>query len=585
MPRVPEFSERRVQLRGLSTRGVGTRSSPDDFGAGIGEALQQVGGQAGRIEEQRLRKQRETLVQEYGVAASQFDTEKILGEALQTKGKEAFGVEQHYLDEFDRWHGSFIKDKSPEQQAMLETVAAKRRDLIRRQLLQHRFTQEEVYQQETAKAYQEQNMLEVSAYYMDPERVNTAIGNTVSSIRANSEGKDKAVVDLEVAKAKSKARYTVLSQMVMAKRPASQVKEYMERYQSELAAGGDLDNAQTIVQEYTATSEAQELTDSIMASHDNLQDALAAARNLEGEQRDAVTTRVKQRFAEEEAARNQLKQQTYDEAQRIVEESGDISGISPEMKMNLDSSQLHALETRARQVRDLQISGLEPVTDRTKFSKWIAQSIEDPDGFAEIDPYETFRQHADDADYQKLLSLQASIKSGRSGDLNTTMTVDFNERVATAARRSGVIGWDDKVSGLNSSKMKRYTAFRDRIALRIEEFEREQLGGKRKATGAEQQKIVNEALAETVTVPQSFAGIDYLWKDSEVPAAALQPDEAGRAIVPMSELDDRDRESLATLAQAYGYSGNLDDDTMQRLAAAVLLGDEQLQRDILSGAN
>lgn len=571
MPRVPQVTGPQQSLRGVDNRGLNFRAESTDFG--MGEAVQRVGGVAADVLEDQQRENRKTLLEEFGTAAYQWETQNIQGEALQKRGKDALGLSQTYTSTYDEWLGEYVAQLPEEDRELVQLAADARRAQVERTLVQHTGREWEAYQTETAEAYQSSELDAAIAYWDDPTRVEQSRANLKASVRANGKtrGESPEVTQRKLEKDDSVLTHGVLKQMV-ANGQVGEARRYLEK-RGDLLVGEEAVSAQKMVKDAEVRQSSQMQADAIVEQHDNLADALKAARGIQdAEIRDSTVTRVNQRFAEKEAARKRQEEESFRSAQATVEQTGDIDSIDPGVWIGLSNAQQSALESRARQVREKQVNGgLEPVTNRVAMSKWVAMAAEEPSEFVKMDPYEVFRPHTSDADYQRLVGLHQSITNGRDADLSTTNTIPFNTRVLNAAQRAGVVPVNSKAADWNDTQAQRYQRFMERASLEIEDYERK-IG--RKSTTNEQQEIINGVMVNTVF-------LDEWGSDPEVPVGALSVDELGKAYIPYAKIPQAERTEIEDMMRANGLA--VDQEMVQRLAAAYAAGDRAMFMRIMSG--
>jgi hypothetical protein len=175
-------------------------------------------------------------------------------------------------------------------------------------------------------------------------------------------------------------------------------------------------------------SSSQDQSDRIMEAHSDRGEALAAARAIKDpEIRDATTTRVNARFAELEAIDNERNDKAFTDAATLVEQKGSIDGIDVRTWQTvLTQSQRVALEARAKQLRD----GIEPTTDIALWYERRQEAADHPAAFAKRNLMDD-RHLLADGDFKGLAEIQAAIRDGNpkadqllSGVRTATQVVD-----------------------------------------------------------------------------------------------------------------------------------------------------------------
>lgn len=133
--------------------------------------------------------------------------------------------------------------------------------------------------------------------------------------------------------------------------------------------------------------------------------------------------------------------------------------------------------------------------------------------------YKEFRPVLDDVHLEKGYALVEKAR-GTATDKHLEI-ISTSERVKQAAIKEGII---PAVGKQNEDQVKDFAKFQADIDTRVREFERSELGGKRKATNEELQKIVDGVLINRVF-------IDQWGSDPERPVAFVETDDMANAYV------------------------------------------------------
>ena len=158
--------------------------------------------------------------------------------------------------------------------------------------------------------------------------------------------------------------------------------------------------------------------------------------------------------------------------------------------------------------------------------------------------YQQFRPYLDDSHLEKGYALIEKAQKKMSEDPARTYLTSQAEMLKNTAMSAGIIPWDGKP---NKSQIKDYAAFLQEGERRIQEFERVDLEGKRKATREELTKIIDTMVIDKVYSPNP------IWWDSEVPLWNLDDEsqegayvKVGKEEITLSRIPDEQRTLIIT---------------------------------------
>lgn len=288
---------------------------------------------------------------------------------------------------------------------------------------------------------------------------------------------------------------------------------------------------------------------------------MAALNGLPPEVREVASERLDAAWQQEDQQLSEL----YEAVQLEVESGTSFHDLPTRAVERLNADQIKALKSRSKT-----LAGAEPTMD---WRRWTEISTMSREELAQIDdPYTTLRPSLDDSHYEKAVNLIADAK-GSGGDINTSATLTFNQRVTNAAMQSGIIPADKTPARFSEEESLRFARFQNEGAQRIEAAERQQ---GRKLTGNEQQEILDEMLTETIMLDDAWIG-----SGSETYAWALEEDDLGDAYVPMGSIPKDDADFIRNLITGNGRVA--DNDTVQKAYAQYTLGNREQFQQIIRG--
>lgn len=182
---------------------------------------------------------------------------------------------------------------------------------------------------------------------------------------------------------------------------------------------------------------AQAAEDRIVQQHpDDERAALAEARKLTGEVRDQVVSRVQARFAEQRRVLREERSALVEEAEGIVERTGDWSQIPAPLWTQLADvpGAQTALKKQAQQMRD----GEEPETDWGLWTDITEMSARE---LAEADP-RLWRSRLAPQLYKEVTDRRAAVlgTGGRAGTAPEVSMTQIDRTLLTRARTMGLVG-------------------------------------------------------------------------------------------------------------------------------------------------
>jgi hypothetical protein len=290
---------------------------------------------------------------------------------------------------------------------------------------------------------------------------------------------------------------------------------------------------------------------------------MAAVEGLPANIRDDAKDRLKALHAVED----QQKAELFNQLQLEVERGGSFDDLPVEAVNQMDAKQMKALRSRSQE-----LAGVEIETD---WRKWTEVSTMSRTELAAIkDPYTELRPHLDDALYKKALTMVNEAKGiGTEGDApETSSTLTFNQMIKNSANLVGITPADKTPAKWDEDETLAYARFQNEAAARVEAWERQ---NGRKATGQEQQSVIDELLTETVMVDGGWLG-----GDEERYSFTLDEDDLGDAYVPIADIPTEDAEFVRNLLRSNGFTA--ENAVVQRAYAQYKLGNTEAFQKIIS---
>ena len=345
---------------------------------------------------------------------------------------QAFGAETMVAE---RWDTETAKVLSQIGDAEVRDLVTRRSNVLRQELVErarrHGLNQQEVV---AGEAYQRNqtddlNLLRTTPL-ADAESVVERIGLRAQD-RARTQGMDPEAMQAEVATARSKARLMQVNALVQNDQ-AEQALAFLERenVRGDMATD-DYDKARRLVEGETMEVRAQAGRDAIVAEYTTEAEALAAVKErYSGEMEQRVRQYVVQDFADRDRREREAVSANTDAALRGII---DGRGIPAEARRFLYENDPKTLDELTR-YQTTRARGEEPETDYEVFEDLLAQYVESPTEFAQVD-LAKYRNQLSDRHYEEL----TRYKVGQRGQRERVSPLAVNRFVWSEAKRVGII--------------------------------------------------------------------------------------------------------------------------------------------------
>ena len=225
-------------------------------------------------------------------------------------------------------------------------------------------------------------------------------------------------------------------------------------------------------------------------------------------------------------AMNDAIKQREDEAldtayKQLYSNGGDFSKLPANLRAAIPGDKMGAVMTFARQIA-------KDGTTVHQSEKWAEILSLPREALTSMTPIEFYRQYRpvlDDAHLEKgyaLLNEAKGVSDEKHLEIITTA-----QRIKQSAINAKILPATDKP---DEKQQKKFAQFNQLIDDRVRQFERIDLGGKRKANSEELQKIIDHTLMD-----QAFVSVDY-WLDSgPAPVGLMSPEEQDKAYVKVGD--------------------------------------------------
>jgi hypothetical protein len=479
------------------------RSGGGDVAAGglaVAEGIRKVAGVLGAIHESEMDKANSAVVTEAFGKLTERATQIIYDPqtgALSKHGVDARGV----ADQVERNLQDFAAQTeagltNQEQRRAFRGLAQRTLSEAQRELMRHELQEYETADQESTAALLDNIRARASTRFDQADVVENAADEVRVLARARGEraGWDAAQIEDQVRKELTKLHAPVFAQLV--ERDPEAARTYLDDHKDDLSPEAQVQFGRA-ADAGNLRKRGQEKTDRLWADrHGSLDLALQDAAEIANpELRDDVESRLRQRSADQNAALAQTEAQDTALADKYFTQRGTHNDIPVSIWSRLPSDKqgyfLREERFRNEGAPEMKVSD---VTDST-WNEWYAYKQLGPEQKVGVNLLTTFRRKVPDSMVMQAIEEQESYRNAlqRGGDRAPELTElqSRAQQVETAARRAGILPWDVQA---DETQKKDFSVFQSAADLAIRDFERNKLGGKRKATEDEAQPLIDRLL-------------------------------------------------------------------------------------------
>lgn len=585
--RVPTYDQPRVNQSGIPDARITAVPSPDAFGA---SAAQAVGHGIANI-----------ALTEQAHADDIFATAKAdelgrkrldyIGRIRAAKGENAFALPEQLEADWQKDSSDILATaRSGRQREALSQMVDNNWLHINGEMQSHIANERQQYDAEKTDSYIKTQGDIATAAATAPinpgeslEQYTARIADNVTSAAANARGaiimhglrngKPPEVLEQQEATVKSQMYANAVNAQLNQGNDRA-AKGLYDRF-GDLIVGDDKLRVEHSLDIASTRGESQRQADEIVAkAGDNMSEALAAVRKIDDPKiRAAAHDLVKEHFADTRQAQEDERNQLFLNADRAMTETGGDyrRAVPAEVEARLTGAQIDSLKQYSRRIRD----GEQPVMEEGDGKGWkLYLSVpSDPKALAKIpeaEIYAKYRPALDDPHFNRVVedwrNAREAVAKGdyKAPELSSTLT--FKDRIDNALRGGSapLIPPDKERSKFSGKEATLYGQFETAAARAIENYELTELGGKRKASGEEMQKKIDELLVNRVFIDKS----GY---DPSIPAGILTDEQKGHAYVPIDQIPKETLDEMRNIIRSNNRP--ITEDKLQRMRAARLMGD------------
>lgn len=536
MPTVPTYN-RQVQESALpSVRGT-PQAPAASFGIGTSmqKAINQFGNKAMAFMAQEKKNADDLAILEADKNLSSYESELVSG-ALNRKGKDTLGLEDEIMGSHTKYVNDTMKGMANNaQKSKFMQIAVSRQKAVQQQLNKHTATEMAKWDKDVTDTFISNERDNAVVNFDDPNKIAVSIQRQREAIMgyAQRNGIDPAVGKRNAKELESETHRQIINHHLSNGNDLA-AQGYYKAIEKNLTAE-DITKLKDDLREGSTRGEANRQLDKILAKTDDRAMALDMAKKEKNpEIRDLLTTKVNKAFDDKKKAKVESQQKLKEGIINMLQNNPGSSPrdvIPPEI--------WNYLSPKDR--KDVSNYLKDPVTDEKTKTDFLTMTPYERANISPVDFELKYKSKLSKDDKTLADKLYKEAKSGK----NLTSASSWSNKLENTFRRSNLISRPDKQKSKWSKD--EYKSFLDIEAKAREELESfEQIKG-RKATGAEQQEMLDNVLLDTVYL----RGQTWGWgsRRGEVVRATVTDDEKGRIYVPWDKIDKNNRVKIIQLLQ------------------------------------
>lgn len=502
MVTVPQYQPSVAARPALQTN-INVRATPDDFGAGVGRGIQNVGQGVGQVA------QAQSQVQELDDLASAKEADNSLaawardamyGENgyLTLEGKAAVDGRKGFETLFEEKRKEFSKGLTPGAMQKYGSASMARLDSAKQDVIVHAAQQRKVWVKEASAARADTFAEDALAGFADPARVDKSIAAGQAELRqqAQLEGWDAATLANKEAEYVSGIRKSVALRIAVTDPLAA--KKYAEDHATELTGPHQLDlevALSTDVKKEQAKQAAADILAAVQGGNGDVVTMLDAIQDPDV--RDMARATVSATMSLQDAAQKKTKEAATEQAYKMIETQG-VSpyDLPPEVTTVIGMDGMKSL----MEYWEKRSKGSVVTDDHTLYTLRSLYAS-DPIAFSQEDLFK-YRNDLSDQDWKEVNGWrQTAIQDQRKAiEDGITITGAFSQ-ATDALEGVGLttVGLD---GGNRQAAAQRIAKFQNVLSARMEEFKAKE---SRNPDQAEVQAMINQLLLPIVIqTPKDF---------------------------------------------------------------------------------
>lgn len=338
-------------------------------------------------------------------------------QATQLRGKDAYGAQQLVRDTWSKRSDEIRQNLSNDDQRLsFEGRASARYQSLLSSVAQHTETESKRYDAETTDAGLKLSLKSALDHYTDAAVVERSLADSkkIIDLFADHNGWSREERQQKQLEQTSQIHAGVIDMLLQDDKDIDATK-YFQAHANELDPKALL-QARDSLDVGSLRGEATRRSDSIVQSTATLGGALAeAAKITDPKLREATEGRIRRKYEDRAADERFQREEAYQQASDIVEQTRDLHRIPPALWLKLSPEEHNQLEHRLAQKRNPERS-----TDMNTYTSLLNMAGLSDSTRAEFEKLDLmkYRSQLDDGDYKYLLHLQLGERRQTEGALS-----------------------------------------------------------------------------------------------------------------------------------------------------------------------
>lgn len=335
--------------------------------------------------------------------------------ALNTRGKESFGLPEQVAGEYAQLTGHLEKQLGTDRQReMFQRVKVNRGMGLDLTLRRHVSGEMNRYEAEELKSMVSNSVSSAISNANDPERIGQELDRAIGAIKTHAPrlGLGPEQIERQVRAVTSDTHTGVIERLLSTEQDKA-AQEYFDETKGQIS-GEAIAKIERALEEGSLRGESQRQADVIVAAGGTLTEQREKVKKIEDPKvRDQVMQRVEHEAAVKEREENEAERAVLlDAYNRVDKAGGRISAIPSSVWSTLSGNARSALRSYGEHIA----RGVPVQTDPAVYYKLMRQAADDPAGFASpANNLLLYKAKLDDGDFKQLATMQVSMQNGQRG--------------------------------------------------------------------------------------------------------------------------------------------------------------------------
>jgi len=448
--------------------------------------------QIAELEEKERRRADQVALANYETSLGKWVTKRTLDPktgAFTIKGEAAMPLPEVVGGEFKTVAGAFEETLNPRQRRAAQAIKARYEQNLDMSLRRHVFGEMQTFEAQTLAATEENATEFAAANATDRRVVEEQLDRGIKAIKESGPrlGLVGPVLEKRLNDFTTKTYVDVIDRLVATKKIAAARIYFEEAKEAGTITGKALAHVEKSLAVATDREEAQQAFDKIVAEGGTPAEQRAKARELTGEVRDSVESRLDRERAINDRDERDAKEATSKRVYDILDKTADVTKIPAAVWSDMTGA-----ERSSAQIYATKKAKGEPVeTDQVIYYMLRESATTHPADFLKTNLL-TFKHQLSDTDFQQLTDLRGAMRSGKQ----PPALDDFRSETGIINNALTLAGFDASPADSDTEGKKRIAQFHGLVAA---EERRILADTGKKLSNPDREALANRILAKQIT--------------------------------------------------------------------------------------